>query len=641
MLKSISSKKLVDNRFLTHLFQYLFYRFFITPNQKTMNSILKEKRIIQIFMLTISFIALLLFSCNNEEFEDFSQVVVEEDIIEEEEGDLPEDTSEITVPVVVGDTINTSQNTTISINLFENDEYIPSQAIVSFTEPSNGIIIINDNDTPDVINDDTLDFVPNAGFFGDDTFEYTICHTESPDVCATAVVEITVNEVIVDEDVSTVLKAFPGAEGYGKNAVGGRDGRIIKVTNLNDSGTGSFRAACETSGARIITFEVGGRINLSSTVIINDPFITIAGQTAPGDGITLSMEGTPNEVVLKVQANDVIIRYLTIRRSETEVSEQNSDGLVITGCHDVIVDHCSFSWASDENIAIYDYDGNNRTDTYNVTIQNCLIDTAWGGNDKGIIAAGGVNKLSFYNLLFTDVGQRQPLIKNETGNYTTELGYFEIVNTVTFQGKLHTDFRNDVPAAGEMHLNYINNMCIDTSFDRNQVYIIGSQPISMYLRGNISPLRTSITSPVDWDEEWSITQNGGGSSEVQIPVTTDYRATTPFNTPLIEDGVIFEDAVDVFDNIKSHVGASLPTRDSEDIRAINDVENNTSTAPVTSGTFPNIANGNPLADSDDDGIPDAWEDAYGLNKNSADDATLDKDGDGYTNIEEYVNSISA
>lgn len=434
------------------------------------------------------------------------------------------------------------------------------------------------------------------------------------------------------------VRAFPGAEGYGQNALGGRGGQVLKVTNLDDSGPGSFRAACEALGPRIVVFEVGGRINLSSTVNVTNPFITIAGQHSVGDGITLSMEGTPNEPVLSIQTHDVILRYLTIRRSENEVSETNSDCLVLTDAHDVVVDHCSFSWASDENIAIYDYDGNGEANTYNITVQNSLIDTAWGGSDKGILASGGIDRLTFYNLLFTSVGQRQPLIKNEEGNYVTAETYFEIINTVTFEGKLHASFPNNVEEAGLKHLNYINNLCIDSGFSRNMLYVDTDFPVSVYARGNISPLRTSIASPVDWDEEWSVIQPGGGRDDVENTLTTDYRVTTPVDTPIIRDGVALVDALDLFESLRAHIGASLPTRDSEDERAINDVVTRMATANSTSGTFPVLAGGTPEADADNDGMPDAWEDERGFNT-EADDSAADRDGDGYTNIEEFLNSL--
>ncbi|MDG1730896.1 MAG: Ig-like domain-containing protein [Algibacter sp.] len=583
----------------------------------------------------ILFLLFLLPSCNNEEIfvVEESAIVVEETEPTEEE-DAPNTEDEVIPIDVVDDTVTTTENIAVDLEPYLNDENLPQTITISNTNPSNGVLTINDNSTPNNFLDDSIVYTPNAGFSGIDSFDYTVCDASNSENCDTATVTITVEAVI--DDIETELKAFPGAEGYGKNAVGGRGGRIIKVTNLNNSGSGSFRAACEASGSRIVVFEIGGRINLTSTVTINDPFITIAGQTAPGDGITLSMEGTPNEVVLQVQANDVIIRYLTIRRSESEVSEQNSDCLVITSCHDVIVDHCSFSWASDENIAIYDYDGNNRANVYNVTIQNSLIDTAWGGIDKGIICSGGVDRLTFYNLVFASVGQRQPLIKNETGNYANEETYFEIINTVTLEGKWHASFPNNIAAAGTKHLNYINNLCIDSGFSRNMLFVDTAYPVSIFTQGNISPLRTSITSPVNWDEEWSVIQAGGGQDDVEKRLTTDYRVTTPKSTPIINDGVVLTKAVNLVDSLKDHVGASYPTRDSEDTRAINDVVTRTSTAANTSGTFPILDSGTPLTDSDNDGMSDAWEDANGYNKN-IDDSLEDRDGDGYTNIEEFLN----
>jgi len=170
------------------------------------------------------------------------------------------------------------------------------------------------------------------------------------------------------------------------------------------------------------------------------------------------------------------------------------------------------------------------------------------------------------------------------------------------------------------------------------LFVDSAYDVSIYASGNISPLRTSITSPVDWDEEWSVLQGGGGEPEVAIPPTTDYRFTNPKSTPIITDGVTLVDAVDLWDSLKDHVGASLPTRDTEDARAINDVETQTETAPSTSGTFPIINNGTPLTDVDNDGMPDTWEILEFLNLDS--DGVVDTDGDGYTDLEEYLNQTT-
>lgn len=445
------------------------------------------------------------------------------------------------------------------------------------------------------------------------------------------------------------VPAFPGAEGYGKYAQGGRGGDVYKVTNLNDSGPGSFREACEANGPRTIIFEIGGRINLSSTVAITNPFITIAGQTAPGDGVTLSMEGTPNQPVLGVYTNNVIIRYITIRRSKYEVSEQNSDGLVIAYAHDVIVDHCSFSWASDENIAIYDYDGNGNADVYNITIQNSLIATAWGGSDKGIIVSGGVDKISFYKNVFASVFQRQPLIKNETGNYVTDETYFEVVNNVIFGGKFKTSFPNNVQESGLKHLNYINNVFRNpqgSSYTRRLLFVESAFDVSIFAQGNISPIRQSISIPTDWDEEWNVTQgtddNGGitaiGESNSYPFADAGFQSFTPKSTPIVDDGVQLTNAIDLFDELKDHVGASFPTRDSYDIERIEDVESLINTASSTSGTFPIIENGEAPEDDDEDGMPNNWENDNNLNIDDPSDRNI-VNPDGYTNLEYYLNWI--
>jgi len=155
------------------------------------------------------------------------------------------------------------------------------------------------------------------------------------------------------------VPAFPGAEGFGSMTPGGRGGRVIFVTSLNDSGTGSLRAACEADGPRIVIFRVSGLITLASPITVKSPYLTIAGQTAPGDGICL------RNFTFNIATHDVVVRYLRSRLGD--LSSQEADSItLVSGAHDVILDHCSATWSIDESLSLA---GN----VSNVTVQWCLI----------------------------------------------------------------------------------------------------------------------------------------------------------------------------------------------------------------------------------------------------------------------------
>ena len=171
------------------------------------------------------------------------------------------------------------------------------------------------------------------------------------------------------------IPAFPGAEGGGMYSLGGRGGKVITVTNLNDSGPGSFREACETGGARIIVFNVSGIIKLETPIIVRAPYITIAGQTAPGDGVCIAGES------FWVDTHDVVVRHMRFRRGETKVTHRD-DSFGGNPIGNIMIDHCSCTWGLDENISFYrhmynpgegQYDSKDlKLPTVNVTIQNTI-----------------------------------------------------------------------------------------------------------------------------------------------------------------------------------------------------------------------------------------------------------------------------
>lgn len=218
------------------------------------------------------------------------------------------------------------------------------------------------------------------------------------------------------------IPAFPRAEGWGRYAIGGRGGIVIEVTNLNDSGPGSFRAACEATSPRTIIFKIGGIIELQSEIQLTNPFIYIAGQTAPGGGIVLKNFG------LAIFTHDIIIRGLRIRIGDDLhfLSPDNRDCVAIqSGAENVIIDHCSFSWGGDENVSLW------GPNVQKITLQWNIISEALhrgihpkGAHSMGLLTANNATKTSFHHNILAHNGARNPMIaKNIDHEFVNNLVY--------------------------------------------------------------------------------------------------------------------------------------------------------------------------------------------------------------------------
>lgn len=454
------------------------------------------------------------------------------------------------------------------------------------------------------------------------------------------------------------IPAFPGAEGGGKYSFGGRGGRVIVVTNLNDDGPGSFRWACEQGGARIVVFNVSGIIHLKTPLSIRAPYITIEGQSAPGDGICVAGEST------WIDTHDVIIRYLRFRRGETNVGRRD-DALGGNPVGNVIIDHVSASWGLDENMSLYRHMYNDSTGkpleeklgTVNLTIQNSISSESLDTWNHAFGSTLGGENCSFIRNLWADNTGRNPSIGWN--------GVFNFVNNVIFNWVHRSIDGGDYTAMYNIINNYykpgpasqighpIAHRILKPETGRSKLkYLVFGRA---YVNGNI----------VEGDETVTKDNWNGGVQVEELPDADKYKDAMKYDKPFPMPELTIIPAKEAKDYVLAHAGATLPLRDAVDKRVIEQVTTGKIVvspdvvAPTTQfihrrlpldsykigiitnpsqvGGYPNYK-GTPYKDSDNDGIPDAWETAHGLNPHDASDATkITKSG--YSNIEVYLNSL--
>jgi pectate lyase len=223
------------------------------------------------------------------------------------------------------------------------------------------------------------------------------------------------------------LPVFPGAEGFGCGTPGGRGGQVITVTNLNDAGAGSLRAALESGGRRFVVFEVSGTIDVREQIVVDDPYLTVAGQTAPGGGITLKAADGNVSGLIDIRTHDVVIRYMRFRTgAPPSVTGENLDGVNIwEDGHDVVIDHDSFSWAVDENVSTWD-GAHDITFSWNIIAQGLRESTHPDGeHSKGLLVSGDATEnISVHHNLFAHNTARNPQV--------TSPGLIQVVNNVIY-----------------------------------------------------------------------------------------------------------------------------------------------------------------------------------------------------------------
>jgi hypothetical protein len=426
--------------------------------------------------------------------------------------------------------------------------------------------------------------------------------------------------------------AFPTAEGYGRFARGGRGGRVIEVTNLKDSGPGSLRAAVEAEGPRTVVFTVSGLITLESRLAIKNPYLTLAGQTAPGKGICLrkfnmGLAGT----------HDVIVRFLRVRPGD--LSGQTLDGMGMAGCDHCIIDHCSISWSLDEAFS--------SRSAKNITLQRTLISEALNvaghkkyppGTQHGYAASiSGLIGSFHHNLLAHCAGRNWSLAGglNQGGQHT---GWLDIRNNVVYNWKHRTT------DGGASKVNFVNNY-----------YKPG--PASTQLKV-LNPERNNIKGfgPQNYFVAGNVMVGHYGANQALTGVTRP----EPYENfivpaPFFEAHVRTHTAEEAYRSVMADVGCNRPALDDHDQRILQETRDGTARHAGSKSGLPGLPDSQQDVggweaypelhrdadyDTDHDGMPDDWETRSGLDPKNSADGNTDRDGDGYTNLEEFLGSLT-
>lgn len=428
-------------------------------------------------------------------------------------------------------------------------------------------------------------------------------------------------------DVSVSVPAFPGAEGFGACSIGGRGGKVLFVTNLNDSGQGSLRQAVKADGPRTVIFRVSGTIALESAIVIAKPYITIAGQTAPGDGICLK------NYALVFAADHVIVRYIRCRPGDNAKAE--SDSISISSGRDIIVDHCSASWSVDETLS-----ASSRGRLGNVTVQWCIISESLndsvhhkGPHGYGSLIRGSFgNGYTYHHNLYAHHHARLP----RPGNY---------LDRIRDPEGFVLDFRNNViynwagraagyNADGSNGTNSITKMNFVGNYYKAGINSTGNLAFSESTTSARAWFNSNCMNGSSPDDPWSLVNFVKFSADDMEA----YKQSAPIPVPPVKT----DDAITAYKRVLAESGAILPKRDAVDIRIVNDVKNGTGKIiddEQQVGGWPELKSTKPPQDSDKDGMPDDWEKQYGLDPTNPADGYADVDADGYTNLEEYLNNI--
>ena len=423
------------------------------------------------------------------------------------------------------------------------------------------------------------------------------------------------------------IPIFPGAEGFGTHTIAGRGGKLIEVTSLEDNGPGTLRTALDEPSPRTIVFRVGGTIALQRDLHIRHPYVTIAGQTAPGSGITIKNAG------ILILTHDVLIQHIRVRPgNEGDVDADVNDAIEILGAHadikdgayNVVLDHISASWGEDETISTW-------YGAHDITIAWSIISEALDRSrhrkethSAGLLIGDSSYHVSMHHNLLAHNDFRNPLIADG--------GTHDFINNVIYNwGVLSAEV---VDTDSNTFLNLIGNVFIpgpSSQVGPFEILFAGGNP-KLYVFGNLGPHRPDLSI-----DDWALVGFGYGEKGI-APET--YRSFTRFTSP----NITTQAAQEAQRLVLAFAGATAPMRDEVDLRVINDVQNGSGAiidSPEDVGGYPQGESGVAPPDSDHDGMPNDWELEMNLDPDDASDGNGDRDQDGYTNLEEYLHYLAS
>lgn len=428
--------------------------------------------------------------------------------------------------------------------------------------------------------------------------------------------------------------AFPGAEGFGRYARGGRGGSVCHVTTLDDSGPGSLRD-CVSQGERTVVFDVAGWITLSKDLGITASNLTIAGQSAPGGGIGI------RGMKLSLGGSHIVLRFVRVRRGTVTTTARNDAMAISSKASNVIVDHCSVGFGTDENLSM---PGDEGVGPRELTLQWSVV--AWGlqRNNHSAGSLLTASNTTLHHNVYAFNGTRNPKARSEEGRL------LDFVNNVIYgwnapdpvgeaagwsiskQAFLLADTANGMHYANAVANYFISHgqRTAAQAFGSGATNAEGKPTFNLYFDGNL----------LDGNANGKLDVSSSDWSMVGTATRLDQRRPAPL--------VCTQAAPEAFEQVMRHVGASAPVRDEVDallvqqIRAQNGIKiQDEADLKVGDKGYGALASGSARPDTDRDGMPDAWEIERGLDPRVADDRNGDDDRDGYTNLEEYLNQLAA